>query len=104
MLSEPTVVRESVALRVLAFCPIVAALRLAAPVLLPVVISIFLFYALDPIVDRLESWRLPRIIGSVGVVAAFVCAIGAGALALWPQVEAVVTKVPQGVQQLRSTW
>jgi len=104
VLSEPTIARESVALRVLAFCAIVAALRFAAPVLLPIVISVFLFYALDPIVDRLESWRVPRIVASVGVVAAFVCAIGAGALALWPQVEAVVTKVPQGVQQLSSTW
>jgi predicted PurR-regulated permease PerM len=103
MLSEPTIARESVALRVLAFCAIVAALRFAAPVLLPIVISIFLFYALDPIVDRLESWRVPRIVAAVAVVAAFVCALAGGALALWPQIEAVVVKVPQGVQQLRLT-
>ena len=46
---------------------------------------------------------MPRIVASVAVVAALVCALAGGTLALWPQVEAVVVKVPQGVQQLQAT-
>lgn len=103
MLSRSDSVPDGFALRVLAFCAIVGALYFAAPMLLPIVISVFVFYALDPIVDRLEAWRLPRIVGSAGVVLAFVAVIGLGALALWPQVEAVVTKIPRGLQQLKAT-
>lgn len=93
----------AVTTRILALAAVIALLYFGAPVLLPLVLSVFLFYALDPIVDRLESWRVPRLVASVTVVLAVVGAIGLGALAMWPQVEAVVTKVPQGVQRLRET-
>jgi predicted PurR-regulated permease PerM len=92
-----------VALRILAGCAVIAGLYFAAPLLLPFIISVFLFYALDPIVDQLEAWKLPRAVASTSVVLTFVAAVGASGFALWPQIEAVVVKVPEGVQQLRAT-
>src|SRR5690349_9134032 len=39
-------------IRLIAACAIVALLQFAAPVLMPIVVSVILFYALDPIVDQ----------------------------------------------------
>jgi predicted PurR-regulated permease PerM len=89
-------------LRVLAAAAIIALLYFGRPVLVPVVLSVFLFYALDPLVDRLQAWRLPRALASVLTVVAVVGGVAAGAVALWPQFETVVTRVPQAVRQLRT--
>lgn len=94
----------SVALRVLALCAAVATLHFAAPLLLPVVLAILLFYALNPIVNLFTRWWVPRALASVLVVAALVTGIGAGAVALWPQVDAVVAKIPDGAAKLRTTF
>lgn len=87
---------------VVAAAAIIAMLYFGRPVLVPVVLSVFLFYALDPLVDRLEAWRLPRGLASVLTVVAVVGSVGVGAVALWPQFETVVTRVPQAVRQLRT--
>jgi len=91
-------------LRVLAVCAVVLMLQFAAPVLLPVVLSVLLFYALDPIVDRLERWRVPRALASLAVVLGLVGALGTGGAVLRAQIESVVTKIPIGAAQLRSTF
>jgi predicted PurR-regulated permease PerM len=90
-------------LHVIAGCAIVVMMRFASPLLLPLILSGMLFYMLDPVVDRLERWRVPRLIGSIGVVFALVAALGAGAALLWPQVDSVLTKVPEGTERLRQT-
>jgi predicted PurR-regulated permease PerM len=92
-----------VPLRILAVCAAVVTLQFASPVLLPVVISVLVFYALSPIVDRLSRWRVPRVLASVLVVTGMVAATGASAVALWPQVDAVVAKVPEGAERLRAS-
>jgi predicted PurR-regulated permease PerM len=66
------------------------------------VLALFLFYALDPVVDRLQALRVPRVVASVVVVFAVVAATAGAALAMWPQIEAVVSDVPRGAQQLRA--
>jgi predicted PurR-regulated permease PerM len=79
-------------------------MRFAAPLLLPIVLSVMLFYMLDPVVDRLQQWHLPRLLGSVIVVLALLGALGAGATVLWPQIDSVLMKVPEGTEQLRRTF
>ncbi|HSQ64472.1 MAG TPA: AI-2E family transporter, partial [Polyangiaceae bacterium] len=39
-------------------------------VLLPLFFAFLLAYALDPFVDRLETWKVPRTIGAILVMAA----------------------------------
>jgi len=90
-------------LRVLAAVAAVAALHFGRPVLLPIVLAVFLFYALDPLVDRAEAWRVPRALASVLAVVLALGLVVGGAVALWPQVERVVTRVPEAVRQLRGT-
>ena len=90
-------------LRIIAAATLVGLLYVGRPVLLPIVLSVFLFYALDPLVDRLESWRLPRALASVLAVVLVVGSLAAGAIALWPQFETVVTRVPEAARQLNRT-
>lgn len=88
-------------LRIISVATVIALLYFGRPVLLPIVLAGFLFYALDPIVDRLESWRVPRALASVAVVLLVVSGISAGAIALWPQFESVLTRIPEGANTLR---
>jgi predicted PurR-regulated permease PerM len=55
------------------------------------------------VVDRLEAFRIPRFFASVAVVLSLMGATGVTTMALWPQVEAVVSDIPEGMQRLRST-
>jgi predicted PurR-regulated permease PerM len=89
-------------LRVIALCAAAATLNFAAPVLIPIVLAVLLFYALDPLVDAFERWRVPRLLASAAVVTIFVAGAAAGSARLWPQIEAVVTEVPRGAERLRA--
>lgn len=93
-----------VPLQVLAGCAIVVMLQYAGPVLLPIVLALFFFYALDPIVDRLQKWRMPRLLASFLVVALLTGGVAAGGYALWPQIGAVVQQVPESADKLRATF
>lgn len=88
----------------LAACGVIVMMRFTAPLLLPIVLSVMLFYMLDPIVDRLERWHLPRLLATLVVVCALLASLGAGATFLWPQVDSVLRKVPEGTEQLRRTF
>jgi predicted PurR-regulated permease PerM len=76
-------------------------LQFAAAVLMPIALSLLLFYALDPIVDRVERWHVPRSLGATGAVLAVVAVGAVGGRLLWPQVSAVVEKIPRGAAQFR---
>jgi predicted PurR-regulated permease PerM len=91
-------------MHVIAACGVIVMVRFAAPLLLPVVLSVLLFYMLDPVVDWLQRWHVPRLLGSIAVVLALVGAVTAGATLLWPQIDSVLMKVPQGTEQLRKTF
>lgn len=86
--------------RLVAAGVVLALLYFGRPVLLPVVLSVFLFYALDPIVDRLASWRVPRALASVLVVLLLLGAVTGGAVAMWPQFDAVITRIPDATRNM----
>jgi predicted PurR-regulated permease PerM len=99
----PAFWRRSTSLHLLALCAIVVMMRYAAPLLMPIVLSIMLFYMLDPIVDRLERWHVPRFLASISVVLGLVGALVVGAASMWPQIDSVLTKIPEGAIHLRGT-
>jgi predicted PurR-regulated permease PerM len=86
---------------VIALCAAVFALQFMAAVLIPLVVSLLLFYALDPLVQRLVRWRLPRPAAALVVMLSLVGGIGAGGWVLWPQIEQVVDDIPKGTTELR---
>ncbi|HEV8256339.1 MAG TPA: hypothetical protein VGR42_05110, partial [Casimicrobiaceae bacterium] len=63
---------RTTALVVIALVVVLAAIRIAEAFFLPLVISVFLSYALSPLVARLEAWHVPRALGAAFVVLVFV--------------------------------
>ena len=96
-------VRMTTAVRVLAVLAVIAALKLGAPVLLPIVLSVLIFYALAPVVEKLHRMRVPRSLASFVTVLALVTVIVSSVIMLWPQVEVIVEDIPASAQKLEST-
>ena len=92
---------RSVSLTILAGAALLALLKLAQPVIIPFVVSGLLFYALDPIVDRLQRWKVPRALGAAAVLLMLIGGLGAGVYALSDDVLAVVDRLPAGARKLR---
>ena len=90
-----------VALTIGAIAGTIWLLRTTQEVLIPFVVSGLLFYALDPFVDRLQKWRVPRLVGATFVLVGLVAGSAAVAYYLSDQVIAVVEQVPRGARQLR---
>src|SRR5262245_1174250 len=76
-------------------------LKNAQDVLIPFVVSGVLFYALDPFVDRLQRWRVPRAIGALVMLLTVGGAIGATGYYLSDQFVSVLEQVPTSVRKLR---
>lgn len=75
-------------LTVLAVIVFIAGLvYLLAPILTPFLVSALLAYMFDPLVDRLERWRLPRTLGVVVVFLVLAAALGALLFVLVPLVQ-----------------
>jgi predicted PurR-regulated permease PerM len=73
-------------------------------VITPIFLAYAIAYALDPVIDRLEAWRVPRPLGilivfvvSFGIVAAFAAVVIPSIVA---DVTAVVQELPEKARQL----
>jgi len=71
-------------------------------VLIPFVLAGLVFYALDPLVDRLQRFRVPRALGAALAIA---LAVGATAGVVYPLTDdalEVVSELPAAAQKLRA--
>ncbi|MEO5736180.1 MAG: AI-2E family transporter, partial [Variovorax sp.] len=100
LLHMPVDVR-SVSLAVLAALASVFALRWAAPVFIPLMVSLLLTYALAPAVERLARWHVPRAIGAAVVLLAIGGAFGTTAYSLSDSAGQLVDSLPIAAQKLR---
>jgi predicted PurR-regulated permease PerM len=78
--------------------------RYMQDVLIPFVLAGLVFYALDPFVDRLEQWRIPRTLGAALVIALVVGTLGATAYNLQDDAMTIVEELPGAAQKMRSQW
>ncbi len=106
--TEPIVIRmpvdiRNVALTVIAGIGLVLFLQYAEPVVVPVVLGALTFYALDPVVDWLQKWRIHRSIGAALVLLTLVGATGYGLWTLRDDALAVIEELPRAAGQLRTT-
>lgn len=85
---------RSTAIVILAVLTSIVFIDWAEAVLLPLVISILLSYALDPLVASLERIRVPRPAGAALVLVALLGAVGAASLPLQYEAMAMLEKVP----------
>ncbi|HEY4074331.1 MAG TPA: AI-2E family transporter [Herbaspirillum sp.] len=80
------------------------ALRSAKEFIIPLVVSIILAYALDPVVSYLQKRRVPRFIGAALVMLAIVTAVGSCAMALQDQAESIVNQLPAIATKITKTF
>jgi predicted PurR-regulated permease PerM len=92
---------RSLSLAVLAVLASVFALHWAREVLVPLLLGVMVSYALTPLVDRLEAWRVPRFVASTLVMGALVGALGALTWALADDAEDLIETLPTVAQRIR---
>jgi predicted PurR-regulated permease PerM len=95
---------RGLALTVLAVAAAILLARYMQEVLIPFVLAGLVFYALDPLVDRLQRLRVPRSLGA-GLAVALV--VGATAFTVYTFLDdamKVVEELPVAARKLRAKW
>jgi predicted PurR-regulated permease PerM len=92
---------RSVALTLVAAAAVIILLQYMQAVLIPFVLAALLFYALDPAVDRMESWHLHRAIGAALMIAIVVASVFGLAYFLQDEAVSMVDRLPQAIQHAR---
>jgi predicted PurR-regulated permease PerM len=95
---------RGVSLTVLAVAAGILLMRYMQDVMIPIVLSILLFYAFDPVVDYLEKIRIPRAIGAAVALLLLVAMLAGGAYTLTDDVLRIAADVPTATQKLRAAW
>ena len=96
----PIVVR-SVALAVIAVCAVLWLLDWAAEVFIPVLLGLMFSYALTPIVDRLQAWHIPRVIGATVLLASIIGGSVATMYSMEDDANALIESLPDTAQKIR---
>jgi predicted PurR-regulated permease PerM len=92
---------RSVALTIVAVAAAMFILNWASEVFIPIVLSILISYALEPIVSGLIRVRFPRAVASGVVVASLAGAFGYTAYALSDDATAIIASLPEAATKLR---
>jgi predicted PurR-regulated permease PerM len=100
LLHMPVDVR-STSLGVLAIIAGVYMLRWAGAVFIPVLLGLILSYALSPIVNSLQRWRIPRAVGAAVLLFAMVGSAGSLLYSLSDDATALIESLPEAAQKLR---
>ena len=100
--SAPVTV-SNVGFTLVAIATTIALLRYMSEVFIPFVLAGLLFYALDPIVDRLQRLKVPRAIGAALTMLLLLASAGALSYSLFDDVDRVAASVPDATQRLRRT-
>jgi len=91
---------RSAALLVIALGVGLFTLQQMQSVLVPFVLALLLFYALDPVVDWLQKWWVPRVIGAALALSLAIGSVGGLAYMLQDQALTVVNQLPDGARKL----
>ena len=93
---------RSVALVVVAAAAAIALLYWAREVFIPIVLSVLISYALEPVVTLLIRLRLPRVLAAAFVIVLFTSGVLYSGYALWDDAMAMVAAAPQAASKLRA--
>jgi predicted PurR-regulated permease PerM len=100
LLHMPVDVR-SLSLIVLTVLASIYALHWAQAILVPILLGVMFSYALTPLVDSLQRWRVPRAVGAGAVVGVIVMLIGWGGWALADDASALIENLPDVAHKVR---
>jgi predicted PurR-regulated permease PerM len=91
---------RSLSLAVLAVIATLFALRWASAVFIPLMLGLTCSYALSPIVDRLERWRIPRAVGAALLLSTIVSGLSWTAYSLSDDATALIETLPAATQKV----
>ena len=95
---------RSAAMTIVAVLALILVLQYAQAMLIPIVLSILISYAVDPLVTRLERLRVPRPLAA-GVI--LLALVGAGAVLAYElrfEAQAIVRQLPDAARRLRGAY
>ena len=92
---------RSTSLAVLAVLACIFALKWAAAVFIPLLLGLMLSYALSPIVDRLQRFRIPRAVGAAVLLLGILGGTGSLLYSLSDDAASMIESLPQAAQKLR---
>ena len=75
----------------------------AKAVFIPVLLGVMASYALTPVVDQLQRWRIPRVLASAVLLTAIVGSLGWTGYRLGSDATALIQSLPEVAQKLRQT-
>jgi predicted PurR-regulated permease PerM len=94
---------RGILLLILTILAVLFAMRSAKEFVIPLVVSIILAYALDPVVSYLQKYKVPRIAGAALVMLALVVALVSCVGALRGQAESIVNQLPEIALKISKT-
>src|ERR1700688_938450 len=102
LVPKPPILISNVSLKLLAVALILVFLYFAASVLITLLLAILLAYFLDPIVEFLESMRMPRTLGSMLTVLVLIGVLGAVGYGLYSRTSDFAANWPKYSGTLRN--
>ena len=98
---QPPIDVRNLALSLIAAAVAIVLLQYMQAVFIPLVLGGLLFYALDPAVDRMQKWHVPRSLGAGLMILLVVGTCGGLVYFLQDDAVRMVQRLPQGVQRAR---
>ncbi len=92
---------RSASLAVIAVLATIYALHWAGAVVIPVLLGLMCSYALTPLVNRAQAWRVPRSLSAAVLLLAIAGGVGSTAYALGDDATAMIESLPQAAQKLQ---
>ncbi len=92
---------HSASLALIAVLAAIYALRWAAAVMVPVLLGLMCSYALTPLVNQLQAWRMPRALGAVTLLLAIAGSVGSMVYSLGDDATAMIESLPEAAQKLQ---
>lgn len=102
LLHMPVDVRN-VALAVLAVIAVLAVLRWASAFFIPLMLGLMLSYALSPVVDAMQRWRVPRALGAAVLILGILGAGGAAMYSLADDANELIESLPEAARKVRDS-
>lgn len=102
--SLPTPINvRSVSLAVLAVLACVYTLHWASAVFIPLLLGVMASYALSPLVNQLQRWHVPRVLGAATVLLALTAGLGSVVVSVGDDATALLQSLPEAAEKLRDT-
>lgn len=100
---QPGTYVPSLALNLLALLAVIFTLQWGRDVFIPLMLGLIISYALTPLVDRLQAWRIPRALGAALLLIGILGGAGSVAYTLSDEAIVMIEAMPSAARKLRES-